>query len=93
MEPLALGVPFIELKQFGRHIPVGVDDVHEHHVAVPEALLPQAHVLLPQSGGLLLDPGRPAPQEAQQALSVCHKGQQRAKGGTGRGCGGLKMSI
>lgn len=70
MESLALDIPFIELKQFGWHVPVGVHHVHKHHVAVPEALLLQSGVLLPQSGGVELHPGRPAPQEPQQAVSI-----------------------
>lgn len=70
MESLALGVPFIELKQFGRHAPVGVDHVHQHHVAVPQALLLQGGVLLPQAGGVALHPGRAAPQEPRQAVFI-----------------------
>lgn len=70
MESLALGVPFIELKQLGRHVPVGVHHVHEHHVAVPEALLLQGGVLLPQRRGVALHPGPAALQEPQQAVLI-----------------------
>lgn len=67
---LVLNVPFIELQQLGRHVPVGVHHVHEHHVSVPEALPLQGCVLLPQRGGVALHPGPSALQEPQQAVLI-----------------------
>lgn len=70
IESLALGIPFIEPKQFGRHVPVGVYHIYEHHVAMPEALLLQGGILLPQPGGVVLHPGWAAPQEPRQTVSI-----------------------
>lgn len=69
-ESLALGIPFIELKQFERHIPVGVHHVYKHHITVPQALLLQGGVLPPQPGGMVLHPGWAAPQESRQTFSI-----------------------
>lgn len=80
IKSLALGIPFIELKQFGRHVPVGVYHVYKHHVAVPEALLLQGGILLSQPGGMVLHPGWTAPQKSRQAVSIWCTGG----GGVGR---------
>lgn len=93
IESLALGIPFIELKQFGRHVPVGVYHVYKHHVAVPEALLLQGGILLSQPGGMVLHPGWASLQESRQAVSIwCTGGGGWAEGGSWWGeWGGKKM--